>query len=139
MPKPVIPSLTIDGWDTNPLSQMSKLFEYYQASDYSQSDYFMGSIISLKYTLSKDIRPNILKENIEADLRKLYGKFFDTVEPIIDVQEEGDGIVNIIINLTCTYNTQTYTLAKSIKGRSSGIIEYQTKLSNKYKYDQEGL
>lgn len=139
MPKPVIPSLTIDGWDTNPLSQMSKLFEYYQASDYSQSDYFMGSIISLKYTLSKDIRPNILKENIEADLRKLYGKFFDTVEPIIDVQEEGDGIVNIIINLTCTYNTQTYTLAKSIKGRSSGIIEYQTKLTNKYKYDQEGL
>ena len=139
MPKPVIPSLTIDGWDTNPLSQMSKLFEYYQASDYSQSDYFMGSIISLKYTLSKDIRPNILKENIEADLRKLYGKFFDTVEPIIDVQEEGDGIVNIIINLTCNYNTQTYTLAKSIKGRSSGIIEYQTKLTNKYKYDQEGL
>ena len=139
MPKPVIPSLTIDGWDTNPLSQMSKLFEYYQASDYSQSDYFMGSIISLKYTLSKDIRPNILKENIEADLRKLYGKFFDTVEPIIDVQEEGDGIVNIIINLTCTYNTQTYTLAKSIKGRSSGIIEYQTKLTNKYKYDKEGL
>lgn len=139
MPKPVIPSLTIDGWDTNPLSQMSKLFEYYQASDYSQSDYFMGSIISLKYTLSKDIRPNILKENIETDLRKLYGKFFDTVEPIIDVQEEGDGIVNIIINLTCTYNTQTYTLAKSIKGRSSGIIEYQTKLTNKYKYDQEGL
>lgn len=139
MPKPVIPSLTIDGWDTNPLSQMSKLFEYYQASDYSQSDYFMGSIISLKYTLSKDIRPNILKENIEADLRKLYGKFFDTVEPIIDVQEEGDGIVNIIINLTCTYNTQTYTLAKSIKGRSSGIIEYQTKLTNKYKYDQGGL
>ena len=139
MPKPVIPSLTIDRWDTNPLSQMSKLFEYYQASDYSQSDYFMGSIISLKYTLSKDIRPNILKENIEADLRKLYGKFFDTVEPIIDVQEEGDGIVNIIINLTCTYNTQTYTLAKSIKGRSSGIIEYQTKLTNKYKYDQEGL
>lgn len=139
MPRPVIPSLTIDGWDTNPLSQMSKLFEYYQASDYSQSDYFMGSIISLKYTLSKDIRPNILKENIEADLRKLYGKFFDTVEPIIDVQEEGDGIVNIIINLTCTYNTQTYTLAKSIKGRSSGIIEYQTKLTNKYKYDQGGL
>lgn len=139
MPRPVIPSLTIDGWDTNPLSQMSKLFEYYQASDYSQSDYFMGSIISLKYTLSKDIRPNILKENIEADLRKLYGKFFDTVEPIIDVQEEGDGIVNIIINLTTTYNTQTYTLAKSIKGRSSGIIEYQTKLTNKYKYDQEGL
>lgn len=139
MPRPVIPSLTIDGWDTNPLSQMSKLFEYYQASDYSQSDYFMGSIISLKYTLSKDIRPNILKENIEADLRKLYGKFFDTVEPIIDVQEEGDGIVNIIINLTTTYNAQTYTLAKSIKGRSSGIIEYQTKLTNKYKYDQEGL
>ena len=139
MPKPVIPSLTIDGWDTNPLSQMSKLFEYYQASDYSQSDYFMGSIISLKYTLSKDIRPNILKENIEADLRKLYGKFFDTVEPIIDVQEEGDGIVNIIINLTTTYNVQTYTLAKSIKGKSSGIIEYQTKLTNKYKYDQEGL
>lgn len=139
MARPVIPSLTIDGWDTNPLSQMSKLFEYYQASDYSQSDYFMGSIISLKYTLSKDIRPNILKENIEADLRKLYGKFFDTVEPIIDVQEEGDGIVNIIINLTTTYNAQTYTLAKSIKGRSSGIIEYQTKLTNKYKYDQGGL
>ena len=32
---PVIPTLNVDGWDTTPLSQMSKLWEYYQASDYS--------------------------------------------------------------------------------------------------------
>lgn len=139
MATPVIPALTIDGWDTNPMSQMSKLFEYYQASDYSQSDYFMGKIISLKYTLARDIRPSILKDNIELDLKNLYSLFFDVVEPIVTVSEERDGVVNIVINLNCTKNGQTYTLARSIKGRKSGIIEYQTKLTNKYKYDQGEL
>lgn len=139
MARPVIPTLTIEGWDTNPLSQMSKLFEYYQASDYSQSDYFMGRITSLKYTLSKTLKPMELKSNIERDIETLYGDYFDTVEPIIEVQDENDGVVNIIINITCTYNGEKFTLARSIKGRSSGIVEYQTKLLNKSKYDQDGI
>lgn len=139
MARPVIPTLTIEGWDTNPLSQMSKLFEYYQASDYSQSDYFMGSIVSLKYTLSKTLRPMELKSNIERDIETLYGDYFESVEPYIEVDDQKDGIVNIIINITCTRKGEKFTLARAIKGKSSGIIEYQTKLLKKFKYDFEGI
>lgn len=134
---PVIPSLTIDGWDTTPSTQMNKLFEYYQASDYSQSNTFRGKIVSLKYTLNRDIRPLVLAENIKADLNILYGCYFDTVEPDVSTKDEGNGIVNIVINMTCIKDNETYHLARTLKGNKAGIIQYETNLKEKYRYDQE--
>lgn len=134
---PVIPTLTIDGWDINPATQMNKLFEYYQASDYSQSNVFRGNIVSLKYTLNRDIRPSVLANNIKADLNRLYGCYFDTVDPDIEVKDNNNGTVNIVINLTCTKLTETYQLSRTLHGNKAGIIRYETNLAEKYRYDQE--
>lgn len=132
---PVIPTLTIDGWDVNPLSQMSKLLEYYQASDYSQSNTFINNITSLKYTLQLSSNVNILKNNIITDLRNLYGSYFDTVEPVIEIKEADNGVLNIYIDVKCTRQGQEFKLSRAISGRFSGIIDYETKLVEKYKYD----
>ena len=134
---PVIPTLTVDGWDTTPLSQMSKLWEYYQASDYSQSNTFRGRIISLKYTLQTETNPERLSKAIQQDIETLYGEFFDGVTPLIDVKELEGGIVNINVDITCTRNFEEYKLTIAIRGRKSGIIEFETKLIEKYRYDLE--
>lgn len=134
---PVIPTLTVDGWDTTPLSQMSKLWEYYQASDYSQSNTFRGRIISLKYTLQTETNPERLSKAIQQDIETLYGEFFDGVTPLIEVKELEGGIVNINVDITCTRNFEEYKLTRAIRGRKSGIIEFETKLIEKYRYDLE--
>lgn len=134
---PVIPTLTVDSWDTTPLSQMSKLWEYYQASDYSQSNTFRGRIISLKYTLQTETNPERLSKAIQQDIETLYGEFFDGVTPLIEVKELEGEIVNINIDITCTRNFEEYKLTRAIRGRKSGIIEFETKLIEKYRYDLE--
>lgn len=134
---PVIPTLNVDGWDTTPLSQMSKLWEYYQASDYSQSNTFRGRIISLKYTLQTETTPDRLSKVIQHDIETLYGEFFNGVTPLIEVKELEGGIVNINVDITCTRNFEEYKLTRAIRGRKSGIIEFETKLIEKYRYDLE--
>lgn len=134
---PVIPTLNVDGWDTTPLSQMSKLWEYYQASDYSQSNTFRGRIVSLKYTLQTETTPDRLSKAIQQDIETLYGEFFDGVTPLIEVKELEGGIVNINVDITCTRNFEEYKLTRAIRGRKSGIIEFETKLIEKYRYDLE--
>lgn len=134
---PVIPALTIDGWDTSPLSQMSKLWEYYQAADYSQSNLFRGKIVSLKYTLQTQTVPERLRAQIETDINILYGEFFETVTPLVEVKDLGNGAVNINVDLSVTRDFTTYKLSRAIRGRKSGIIEFETKLQDKYRYDIE--
>nr|DAQ18641.1 MAG TPA: hypothetical protein [Caudoviricetes sp.] len=134
---PVIPTLTVDGWDTTPISQMSKLWEYYQASDYSQSNTFRSKIISLKYTLQTETTPERLKDAIKNDINNLYGEFFEKVTPLIDVKDVGEGVVNINVDITCQRNFEEYKLTRAIRGRKSGIIEFETKLQEKYRYDIE--
>lgn len=134
---PVIPALTIDGWDTSPLSQMSKLWEYYQASDYSQSNLFRGKIVSLKYTLQTQTVPERLRAQIETDIKILYGEFFDTVIPLVEVKDLNNGTVNINVDLSVARDFTTYKLSRAIRGRKSGIIEFETKLQDKYRYDIE--
>ena len=103
MPVPVIPALTLEGWDTSPESQISKLFEYYQASDYSQSNSFIGNITSLKYTLKQTRDMLQLSKLIEADIIRLYGDFFDTVEPLVDAKEIPGGIIRVDINIIISF------------------------------------
>mgnify|MGYP000882536280 CR=1 FL=1 len=134
---PVIPTLNVDGWDTTPLSQMSKLWEYYQAADYSQSNLFRGKIISLKYTLQTQTNPDRLRAQIETDINTLYGEFFETVTPLVEVKDLGNGAVNINVDLSVVRNFETYKLSKAIRGRKSGVIEFETKLQDKYRYDIE--
>lgn len=136
LPTPVIPTLSTEGWETNPSVQIAKLWEYYQAADYSQSNTFLGSISSLQYTLQKTRNPRDLKNLIETDIRSLYGSYFDTVEPVVDLQDHTDGRILIHVDLIVTRGDEEYTLTRSIMGTSSGIIGYETKLTEKYRYER---
>ena len=132
--KPVIPTLSAEGWDTSPLAQMSKLWEYYQSSDFSQSNMFLGGVSSLKHTLQKDIDPIVLKQNIEKDIFNLYGSYFEEVKPLIEIEELGNNTVRIICQISVKRENEQYLLSRAIKGTGAGVIEYETKLTNLAKY-----
>lgn len=132
---PIIPALDPEGWVTSPLSIMAKLWEYYQASDYSQSNTFYRGVTSLKYTLQKDKDILTLTDLIKDDIRTLYGSYFDSVEPMVEVEELKDNIVKIVCEIRVTLNTEHYELSRAITGTTAGIINYETKLTQKHKYD----
>lgn len=137
MSNPVIPTLTVAGWDTNPTTQMSKLFEYYQASDYSQSNTFHGRITSLQYTLSRETNPEALKKAIENDIVTLYGCYFDSVEPLVVVQPQPSETVRLEINIECVKDDNTYHLSTSLATTKGGSIRViNSKLTQLYKYNQ---
>ena len=131
---PVIPTLSSEGWNTSPLAQMSKLWEYYQSSDYSQSNVFKGKITSLKYTLQQDIEPTVLKTNVEKDIIDLYSAYFEEVLPLIEVINMGGDTVRLVVQITAKRDNEQYTLSRAIQGTGAGVIEYETKLSNLAKY-----
>lgn len=66
----VIPSLTVDGFITNKRTQISKIMEYFLASDKSQSNTFYGKVYSLKGILQEYVILMILLMLLKINLQK---------------------------------------------------------------------
>lgn len=128
-----IPSLTLDGFINNKKIQMTKLFEYFLASDYSQSNTFYTGISSLKYILAKVGTPEEARGTILSQLNKLYSEHFDTVNVSVDLYEpEGTGVANLHIEILATDDGVTYTLTRELQYTNSGIEEFNTLLDKYY-------
>lgn len=137
--KGTVPTLTTDGWVTNKNLQLVKIFEYFLASDYSQSNTFNGMIASLKYIITMNHTVDETTEAIERTLTKLYASYYDTVSIIVDVTEDDDnGIVNYTINVVCTYDGLQYVLSKmNVKESKGNIINFDELLDDLYKQVSE--
>ena len=128
-----IPSLTVDGFINNKKIQMGKLFEYYLASDYSQSNTFNGQVCSLKYVLAMNNDTESIKKAIAVDLETLYGSHFDKIESnILVVEPEGTGKMNVHIDLIAYHNNETYTLTKELVYSNGDIEQFGTLLDEYY-------
>lgn len=121
----VIPSLTVDGNITNKDLQMKKLFQYFLASDYSQSNQFYGKIASLKYILATYTDSTDISLEIKRVLNSLYTDFFDSVSVTVSIQNTTTtGITVYNINISCIYDSTTYELAQSIDSSLAKIENY---------------
>lgn len=121
----VIPSLTVDGNITNKDLQMKKLFQYFLASDYSQSNQFYGKIASLKYILATYTDSADISLEIKKALNSLYTDFFDSVSVTVSIQNTTTtGITVYNINISCIYDSTTYELAQSIDSSLAKIENY---------------
>lgn len=130
-----IPTLTPDGWITDPANIIVKEFEYYISSNYSQSNSYYGNIRSFKYTMNKYREPNEISIHIGNDLKFIYSQYFNNVEPNVSVEIE-EGVININIDVICNYFGKIYTLNKSIKTTYDNLGDlnvYDLKLENIYK------
>lgn len=118
-----IPTLTVDGFVTNKYIQMYKLFEYFLASDFSQSNLYHGEISSLKYILAV-FPTERLQQEIENSLQKLYGSYFDKVTVQTWVDEQG-AKMNIYVDIHAVDNNKNYVLAKEVKATKGNIENYE--------------
>lgn len=136
-----IPSLTLDGWIENKNLQMTKLWEYFLASEYSQSNIFFGDISSLKYILATSDPKYNLITNLESTLTKLYQRYFD--KAIADVGIDANSELNkykVYITVTCNDSGKDYRLAKELTYSNGKIEKFEELLDNLYsQYSDKGL
>lgn len=128
-----IPSLSLDGWIDNKHMQMAKLWEYFMASEYSQTNLFNGEIASLKYLLATSNPGNNLKLKIEEALIKMYNNYFDNTvcEVNIDSTSELDKY-KVYIQITCIDNNNRYYLEREIKYSNGKIEDFEKSLDELY-------
>lgn len=130
---PAIPSLTLDGFITNKSAQMKKLFEYFLASEYSQSNTFQGKISSLQFILANDKDTIATVDLIRTTLISLYKSCFDIVDVVVNYDEsDSSSTVNYSIDITCKHEDMYYSLNKDIREKNSKIDNYDELLRALY-------
>lgn len=124
-----LPTLTMSSWVNNRNTLMTKLFEYFLASDYSQSNTFAGTIKSLKYIIHNFTTSENIRNELTQALSELYQPYYDNVLVDITIDEPTDSsTISITIRITCTYMGVDYTLARNIVETNGHIANFDDAL-----------
>jgi hypothetical protein len=111
MVKQKLMTLTSDGYISDEKTIAVKLYSYFISSDYSQSRFWLGEVLSLKYLLMEyqhDLEG--MRAAIHDNLELLYDKYITDVDIIVNiVLEGGNGQVNL------TVSGKTWSLVEGIK------------------------
>lgn len=134
MARGIIPSLSTDGFIDQGNMIMNKLFEYFLASDYSQSNNFIGTIKSLKYLLSANMKPNDLANKVKEALYLLYSNYFDNVSVTCDVISEDRAKYRIYIEIKGDRDGNRHTLSKELKSTDNKIDNFENEIDKLYQY-----
>lgn len=131
--KDTIPTLTIDGYCDEPVNQMTKLFEYYQVCDYSQSNSYKNEMVSLSKTLQEygNDMPDACNA-IKADLIKLYSRHFENVNPEVFYKEIRDGFYAFTIEIRTYKNAKNYELKKELIVKDNILVDINSMLGRHY-------
>lgn len=130
-----IPTLGLDGFLNNKEMMMGKLFTYFMASEYSQSNTFHGKIASMKYALAVGKDKNDVARIMQTMLNNMYGKYFKNVDVNVNVQEViNSDKTEFYIEIKCTDDDKSYTLSRTLKYGGYEIEDYNKELDNFYKY-----
>lgn len=131
----VIPSLTVEGFITNKRTQISKIVEYFLASDKSQSNTFYGKVYSLKGILQEYSSPSDIASAIKSQLTEMYLHHFDSVEVLTDVSEDmtHKGVYNIKVDIIGRYGEEIITLSKELPYSMASTTSFDSQLLNLYK------
>lgn len=132
----VVPTLSTDGFISNPKMIMTKLFQYYLSCDHYQSTPFKGTNRSLRYTMSKfDNDTNRLIREIENDLTAVFIPYFSNLAVSVNlVNDKLSGMQIIKINVKGDSNNLTYSLERDVKLTNGDITGFEELLDNDYKY-----
>ncbi len=121
-----IPHLSLEGFITNRKVIMIKLMEHFLASDYSQSNTFMGQVGSLKYLLEHYRTAHELKRNIIATLYGMYDKHFETIDvmvDVIDVEASSAQTINLDI-VAIDFDGEEHTLSRGLQELNGIILNF---------------
>ena len=112
-----LPTLTDDKVLQNDILIMNKLYEYFLASEYSQTFFYKGEISSLKYLIGEyKLDDDSLRIEIVRTLEKMYNRYFDEVSVFCDIIPEDleSNIFNVVIAIDIINNGIPNSLNRTI-------------------------
>lgn len=88
-----IPTLSSQGWISTTEDIINKLFDWFIASEYSQTTLFKGNVISLPYLIQDyGTQPDRLCEAVSSALEELYSRTFDRCVSTVEYRNNtGEG------------------------------------------------
>lgn len=113
-----VPTLTLDGYISNVDLMISKLFEYFILSEYSQTKLFYTEISSLAY-LIRVAGPDKekLEELVIDTLTTLYGRYWDNITihaSAVDINtSDKKSAYRLNIDIEVIVDGATHTLSKA--------------------------
>jgi len=134
-----VPTLTTDGFVTDPSIMLIKIYEYFLSSDYSQSVSFYGNIASLPYLIREagsDFEE--LKILVKDTLNKMCSRYWTNTNVEVSFTTKkispNKHSNNINIDITIIENGKTHTLSKSVN-----VTDYKVKtFDEKIEYFLQG-
>lgn len=135
--KSCVPSLTTDGFVKNKRMIFYKVWEYFLASEYSQSNSYSGDIASLKWIIGTNSSNIVIVDKTEEHLKKLFKKYFDDVEVDCFIVNEKEAFRTMSIAITCKDDEDpdiTYTLVKDVQYQKGEIKNYEQLLVELYQH-----
>lgn len=128
-----LPTLTLDGFVTNKQIMLSKIWEYFLTSEYSQSNVFHGDIFSFKYIMATASGQLECSRIIEENLSNLFRKYYETVLVDVIVEDVGDtGTQRVKISVTVKEDDKSYYLADEVEYTNGKIENFETALDEMY-------
>ncbi len=124
-----LPTLTDDKILENDNLIINKLYEYFLASEYSQTFFYKKHIASLKYLIGEySVDDDELLTAITSTLEILYLRYFDEVEVLCEIVPDNavPDVYIINININVTNNGNSTTLYKSVTIANNKIDFFKT-------------
>ena len=126
-----LPTLAVAGFTTDPATIMIKLYEYFLASRYSQSNTFKGSVQSMDYILGEAKDDQTLSDMTKTALEAMYNSYFRTVEVTPNIISK-DNSVTVTVSIVCVaYDGTTHSLDQLVAVADNKIANY-SKLQGAY-------
>lgn len=133
MAKAASPVLGPAGWVSEPNGILTRMFTTFIANDYSQSNIYQGSVISLPWILNNNQDDNVA---ITELTQKQLKRWLDSHAPDNDLQvrvvnNSDNSTATLVINATITKGGRKYSAGRAIRyNTDSLVIEYVNELSS---------
>ncbi len=118
-----IPSLSEQGWITDPYKILNNAVSYYLLTDVSQSLVFQNNLTSLSYTYYRFINdPDGMASQVTIDLERVLGRYFPQVEVTVDTKALTETRYGLLVYVSVLTNDNTkVNLSKVVDMSTSGL------------------
>ena len=127
--KAPVPSLSLNGWVSNPREALDLLVSYFFLTNASQSNIYRGEVSSAQEIIQRNANDtqaaaSELGVALNRLLRKHYVETFISVEHRLDDASKSSSVVQFILSGTVTDNGVTYQLSKLVETKDGAFLKF---------------
>jgi len=127
-----VPSLSSDGFITEIRKKADMVMAHYFASDYSQSNAFLGEVTSLAYQVQQyGSDTNRLKEEIETKLTRYLERYFDAASVTVTITDgTSANRYNIDFDAMVVKDNLRYSVGRLVEVQNGRLANIINRLQN---------